>query len=126
MSNAKRPTTARKHTRATEEKRETDLDQGVRLTIEGESYEARIGDVTPAIARELRKHTGMGFMTLMNTMSVDPDVDLVSAFVWVARRIKGEFVAFDDVIVGYSALLADGFEMGETDAEKVSADSPEA
>lgn len=120
-----RPTTARKVTRKTEEKRDDALDQGVSLTIDGESYVVRVGDVTPQIARELRNESGMSFMRLIGTVSSDPDIDVISAFVWLARRIRGEDVAFGDVEVTYGQILSDGFDVSVPDAAEV-ADSPEA
>lgn len=120
-----RPSLARKHTTSSEKKRDEALDAGVRLTIEGVVYEARVGDVTPAIARELRQAIGMGFMGLMNTVAEDPDIDVVSAFVWVARRIKGEFVAFEDVEVSYKQMLSEGFDVDVAGAEEVDTDDPQ-
>src|SRR5687768_12770019 len=111
MSNTKRPTTARKVTRTTEASREDALDQGLRITFEDEVFEVRVGDITSALARELRGHLGFGPMQLIRQCAVDPDVDLLSAFVWLARRIGGEFVRFDDVEVTYAQLLSDGFDV---------------
>lgn len=120
-----RPSLSRAHTRSSEAKRDEALDTGARITIEGEAFEARIGDVTPSIARELRRATGGGFMSLLSTMADDPDVDVVSAFVWVARRIRGEAIALDDVNVTYAQMLADGFDVQEAGAEIVEADDPQ-
>ena len=118
-----RPPLDRKVTRKSEEKRDEALDQGLKLTIDGEVYEARVGDVTPDIARELRSYTGKGFMNLIQTTAEDPDIDVISAFVWVARRIRGESVAFEDVSISYSQMLSDGFDVALPGAED--ADSPE-
>ena len=117
--------TAKSKQRAAVSKEEA-LSQGYRLTIEGETFEAQLGDVTPAIARELRKHTGFGFLGLMRAMSTDADVDLVSAAVWVARRVAGEVVHLNDVEVGYAAMLADGFGVEVAESEKADAPDPEA
>jgi hypothetical protein len=111
MSNTKRPTTARKVTRTTEESRQEALNQGLRITIEGEVYEVRVGDLGKHLAAELRSQIGCGPMQLIRTCAVDPDIDLLSAFVWLARRIKGEMVAFDEVEVTYAQLLSDGFDV---------------
>ena len=121
----KRPPLAQKHTRASEGNREQALDEGLKLTIDGEVFEARVGDVTPAIARELRRNIGMGFMSLMQETARDPDIDVISAFVWVARRIRGEVVAFDDVAVSYEQMLSEGFDVDTTESEDLD-DSPEA
>lgn len=111
MSNTQRPTTARKVTRTTEANREDALDQGLRITLEGEVHEVRVGDITSSMARELRAHTGFGPMQLIRQCAVDPDVDLLSAFVWLARRINGEPVRFEEVEVTYAQLLSDGFDV---------------
>lgn len=111
MSNTKRPTTARKVTRTSETNRESALDQGLRITMEGDVFEVRVGDITPSLARELRQHIGCGPMQLIRQCAVDPDVDLISAFAWLARRIAGELVRFEDVEVTYAQLLADGFDV---------------
>lgn len=120
-----RPPLARKHTRTTEENRNAGLDAGVRITIDGEAYEVRMGDVTPDISRELRRHTGMGFRVLMESIGVDPDIDTLSAFAWVARRIRGEYVAFDEVVVTYAQMLSDGFDVEPVGAEDLDDLPPE-
>lgn len=108
---AKRPSTARKVTRSTESARESALDQGLSITLDGQTHEVRVGDISSSIARELRAHVGFGPMQLIRQCAIDPDVDLISAFVWLARRINGEHVAFNDVEVTYGQLLADGFDV---------------
>lgn len=111
MTTPARPSTARKVTRKTEESRESALDQGLRISMDGEVFEVRIGDITPTMARELRSKVGFGPMQLVAQCAADPDVDLLSAFVWLARRIAGELVRFEDVEVTYAQLLSDGFDV---------------
>lgn len=111
MTTPSRPTTARKVTRKTEAKREDALDQGLRITLDGEVFDVRLGDITSTMARELRAKLGFGPMQLVGQLAVDPDVDLLSAFVWLARRIAGELVRFEDVEVTYAQLLSDGFDV---------------
>lgn len=123
MSN--RPSLARKVTPKSEKNRADALSQGVRISVDGESYEIRMGDVTPALARELRRTVGKSFNALMDEMGRDPDIDSISEFVWLARRLKGDVVALDDVEVDYRAMLDDGFEIDVAGAEEVD-DSPEA
>lgn len=126
-TSTKRPSTARKVTRKTEEKRKSGLNDGLRIILtNGESYEARYGDVSPQIARELRRNIGTGFQGLMNSLATDPDVDLLSAFVWVARRCRGEVVAFDSVWITYEDLDADGFDIKRTQDDPEGEDDPEA
>jgi hypothetical protein len=106
--------------------KEEALSQGYRLTIDGEVYQAQLGDVTPAIARELRKHTGYGFLGMLRALTTDADVDLVSAAVWVARRIEQDPVPFEEVEVTYKQMLGDGFEVAVAEDEKADAPDPEA
>lgn len=120
-----RPALDRKPTRKSEENRESALDQGIKITIDDEVYEARIGDVTPDIARELRARSGMGFIRLVNEAAQDPDIDLISAIVWVARRIRGEDVDFGDVNVTYRQMLSAGFDVALPGAEDLGGDHPE-
>lgn len=127
MSNTQtRPSLAKKHTRKSEEGREDVLNAGARIKIDDVWHEARLGDVTPTIGRELRTATGMSFMKLLGTLGEDPDLDVLQAFVFVARRIKGEVVSIDDVAVSYEAIFADDFEVVAAGAEEVDAANPEA
>jgi hypothetical protein len=125
MSNTKRPTTARKVTRSTEENRQDALEQGVRITIDGESYEVRLADVTPNLTRELRRQTGMSFNQLMREVVTDPDLDSLAGFVWMARRIAGESIEIDDVMVTYAQILDEGFEVA-VPGKRTEDDDPEA
>lgn len=121
-----RPTTARKVTRKTEEKRDAALDEGLRLTIDGQEYVVRAGDLTALDSRELRRQVGMSFTGLMSAFQSDPDIDLIAAVVWLARRIKGEVVTYEAVAgdMGYDVL--DTIEFAEADAEEADASDPEA
>lgn len=121
---AARPALARKVTPGSEKSRLDALDQGVKFTIDDATYEVRVGDVTPQLGREIRNSLGMSFQKLMDEVVRDVDVDTISAFVWIARRIKGEQVALDDVTVTYADMLSDGFDIDVAGAEEVE-DSPE-
>ena len=113
-----RPSVARKVTRKTTEKQDSDLSIGARVEIDGEAYEVRVGDVMPALARELRLLTGMGFLRLLDEMRRDPDIDLISTFVWVARRIRGENVTLEECEVGYDVVGdPDRFDMAQAGVE---------
>ena len=119
-----RPNLARKVTRKTVEKADADLSRGCRITIGEDDYEVRVGDVTPAAARELRRLTGYSFMHLLDAMSTDPDIDLIQSFMWLARTLRGDTVdgrpvGLDDVDVSYADMLADDFDMAEAGPEVV-------
>lgn len=123
---ASRPSAARKHTRSTDTARADANEQGLKITLEGEVYEVRLGDVTSNLTRELRRGTGISFNQLMREVTTDPDVDSIAGFVWLARRIAGEKVDIDDVLVTYGQLLGDDFEVAMPDAREVGGDDPEA
>lgn len=123
---ANRPSLARKVTPKSEAKRTEALDEGIRMTVEGETYEVRLGDITPQVARELRRATGGSFNALREELGSDPDIDSISAFVWLARRIRGEILSLDDVAIGYAVILGDGFDVETTDGPEEVGDSPEA
>ena len=125
MSNTQRPSLQRQHTRSTKAKQASELDQGYRLVVDGEVYEARVGEVTVPIARELRRGIGTGFVGLLQQLATDPDIDVVAAAIWVARRIRGEQIGLDDVEFGYGQLAGDGFEISTPGAEEHDLADPE-
>ena len=129
MSDAGRPSLQRTHTRDTEKKRQENLNLGARITVNGDVFEARLGDITPAFGRPIRAEIGYGFMDLLDRMSEAPELDYVAEFLWVARRIRGEAVELDDIELDYADLLDEGFEVGDPgappDAEEEGV-SPEA
>jgi hypothetical protein len=115
MSNTKkapatRPALNRKVTRSTEQKRKQALEQGLVITIDDERYEVRVGDVTPSMARDLRRETGFGTFGLLQAMTSRQglDIDIIQSFMWLARRISGEYgVQLDDCVFDYNVMLDD-------------------
>jgi hypothetical protein len=124
MTTTSRPP-ARKRTARTETSRTEALERGLRITLDGEAYEIRLGDVTSTVTRELRRATGMSFNQVMNLVQTDPDSDVIAAFVWMARRINGEAVDIDDVVITYTQLLGDGFDI-DVAGDRSEDDGPEA
>lgn len=120
-----RPSLTPKVTRGTEANRTSELEQGVTLTIEGEDFTVRVGDISPMLARELRANYGGSFNALQMELATDPYIDSISTFVWLARRVRGEQVAFTEVGVTIDQMLSDGFDVRQAGAEVVD-DSPEA
>jgi hypothetical protein len=90
VSNTKRPPLQRQHTRSTEKKRDAALDVGLTIVVDGAEYTVRQGDLTSLDTMALRRETGFSFRSLLVSFQQDPDVDLVAALVWLARRIAGE------------------------------------
>lgn len=124
-SPATRPTLQPKVTRKSEEKRENALDDGLKITIDGEVHVVRDGDITAQIARELRAVSGMSYLRLVQTIKGDADIDVLSAFVWLSRRILGEVVSLDEVSVTYDEILDDGFDISRPGAEVLDTSNPE-
>lgn len=111
MTTTSRPSAARRHTRTTEKKTTDELEKGLRITLDGEVFEVRLADVTSTLTRELRRGTGLSFTRLMDEIMTEPDADSIAGFVWLARRIRGERVEIDDVVVTYAQLLDEGFDV---------------
>ena len=105
MSNAQRPSAARKHTRTTKAKRDDELSSGLQITLDGETYVVRQGDMTSRIERELRREYGGSFEALKRELGTDPGADSIATFIWLARRVAGEQVTLDDVEVSYADML---------------------
>lgn len=93
-----RPNLQRKHTRTTQAKKQAQQDQGVSITLDGRTYTVMAGDLNALDARALRQALGHGLPKLIELLSTDPDIDLVAAVIWLARRIDGERgLTFDEV-----------------------------
>jgi len=128
LSNTQRPSLQRKHTRTTKANKAEALDTGMTVVMpDGPRHTVRLGDVTPQIARELRAAIGTGVLGLMEQLgSKDADLDLVQAFIFVARRIAGEAVTLDDCEVTYADMLSDDFDVVVAGAEEPDGSDPEA
>ena len=125
MSNTKRPSAARKHTRTTEAKQDAELDQGISFTDEdGTRLTVRVRDVKGKHDAALVAATGVDFMGLMAKASERQGTDLMAALVWFGRLVNGrEDKSYDETLedFGYADLLA--AELDEADKED---DRPEA
>ena len=128
MSNTQRPSLERRYTRTPKANKAEALDTGMTVVMpDGATHTVRIGDVTPQIARELRAAIGTGVLGLMEQLgSKDADLDLVQAFIFVARRIAGEAVTLDDCEVTYADMLSDDFDVVVAGAEEPDGSDPEA
>jgi hypothetical protein len=121
---ATRPSLARKVTPRSEANRENALDEGVRMVVDGVEYVVRIGDMSAPVAREFRRNYGASFNALRDELAGDPDLDSIAAFMWLAKRLEGESLDFDEVSVSYAQML-EGFEITTAGPSEVE-DSPEA
>ncbi len=97
---------------------------GMRIEVDGQTYTIREADLTPHDVRALRKETGFSFVGLARELQSDPDIDLIAALVWLARRCAGEVVSYDTVLdeMGYDSEIDVSVEDKRTKAD----DSPEA
>ena len=124
MSNAVRPSAARKETRKTKESRQAILEQGIRLTVADAVYEVRLGDVDAATERRFRRAYGAPVMGLMEEFSNAPGLDTFAGLIWLSRILKGEDVELDDVEFTYAD--AEAMDAETTGPEEAETDSPEA
>lgn len=126
MSTApQRPTLVRKVTPKSEASRKAALEDGVRISIGGETFEVRVGDISARDERELRREWGGSFQDLSEELGDKPGIDSISAFVWFSRRMRGDEVAIDDVNYTYADVFGDDFDVDVIGAEVVG-DGPEA
>lgn len=85
---ATRPTTARKHTRTTEAKRDEGLDQGISFVdTDGTRLAVRVRDVKGRHDAALVRATGLDFMGLLGALSKRQGLDLLAAVVWFGRLV---------------------------------------
>lgn len=63
---------------------------GIRITLDGVAYTVHIGEVSALDSAALRRATGMSMAGLLKAIGPDPDIDIVAALVWLARRQDGE------------------------------------
>jgi hypothetical protein len=118
-----RPSVQRKHTRASEQKRADALDEGIRIVLAGTAYEVRAGDLTAMDSLACRQQTGMPFAGILEAFGTAPDIDLVAAVMWLARRVKGErTLSFEAVAseLRYGDVL--DIEVEDVGPEEVGAD----
>lgn len=74
------------------------MDQGFVVSVGGEQFTVRLGDMTALDTMALRRETGFTFLTLTKALEEAPDLDLIAVLVWLARRTSGEkTLAFNDV-----------------------------
>lgn len=124
MSNTQRPTLQRKDTRKSKEARQAALEQGVTIKVGEDSYEVRLGDITPILARRFRKEVGSPFSEVMSELETgSSDIDSIAAVIWMAQLLRGDEIRFDEVDFGYGDIEDLEVETATDDAED---EGPEA
>jgi len=86
----------------------------IRISVDGQHYTFRPGDVTALDAQALRRATGMSMRGLWDAAQNDPDIDVIASLVWLARRAKEPSLSYETVAkaIGYDSDIA-----AEADAE---------
>lgn len=123
---ARRPSLAKKPTRAGKDKQDSVLNDGVRLVVGDVVWQVTAGDMNGLHARELRRQVGITFPGLMAVLQSEYfDVDMVAALIWLRRLIDGEDVTYTQVAseTGYEVL--DDFSLGGPEDDDDGADVPE-
>jgi hypothetical protein len=69
----------------------------ITIKVDGAVYTVRPGEVTANLVGQLRRVTGFSLQGLMAAAGEDPDLDVIAALVWMARRQAGENVNYEKV-----------------------------
>lgn len=94
----------------------------ITIKVDDETYTVRPSELNAKLAGQLRKESSMSVRSVMVAAGEDPDLDVIAALVWLARRQRGEDVSWDEVA---EAISYDS-DFGATDEpEPEDADSPE-
>lgn len=87
----RRPSLAKKQTRASRQAQDDALDFGVRIRMDGQVYEIRAGDLNALDSLALKQQVGITFPQLVvETSAGNPDLVEFAAIIWLARRLAGE------------------------------------
>lgn len=115
-----RPSLERRDTRKSKQARKDGMDLGVSIRLDGTTYTVTQGEMTGQLVMHLRRETGYSFRGLLVAAAKDPDIDVIAALVWLARRQAGELLlSFEEVAeeIGYDV---------DVDLVEPEADPPEA
>lgn len=98
------PATASRTSAAQRRRKPTSADSpGVQIEYDGRTYVIRQSDLTPRDVVALRKETGFaGWLGLLETADSGFDLDVLAAFLWLARRHDGDDVSYESVLDGMS------------------------
>lgn len=91
-------------------------DFALTVTVDGTAYTVRAGELNSRDITNLRRETGFSFRGLMDAAAKDPDIDIVAAIVWLARRKAGELLLSFEMVaseIGYDSEIELVDEPGE-------------
>ncbi len=92
----------------------------ITVKLDGNAYTFRMSEVSALDTGTLRRATGMSLSKIMQCALEDPDIDVVSALVWLARRQNGE------PKLTYGAVAGELGYDSEFDLETEEVEAPEA
>lgn len=122
MSNAKRPSAARRHTRTTEANADAELDRGIAFTDDdGTRLQVRVRDVKGRHDAALVEATGYDFLSLLEKASERQGMDLMAALVWFGRFVNGRVdKTYEDTLdeFGFAEFLASDFDEPKKDDDR--------
>lgn len=101
---------------------------GMQIDWNGKTYIIRESDLTPRDVAALRREAGFaGWLGLTTEAKRGFDLDVLAALLWLARRVKGEFVPFEAVLdeMSYEGEIEIGVEDKRSKSDEGD-DSPEA
>jgi len=68
----------------------SDASTAMAIAINGKPYSLNPMDLSSNDVAALRQATGMSLRRVFELAETDPDIDVIAAFVWMARRAAGE------------------------------------
>ncbi len=78
-------------------RREEAAKASVTITVDGVAHTFRPVEVSANMIGQLRRATGMSLAECMEAAQKSPDLDVLAAMVWLARRQAGEAITYDEV-----------------------------
>lgn len=115
---ASRPSTTRKHTRASEDKRTTELDESFGVRIDGKDFVLTPADITGVQEMRIRRETGYSVATLLHALQTSPGVDLIGIFVWIVEWTGNHSDATLEEVLGRYSYGSDVDIVGDTNASE--------
>ncbi len=79
----------------------------ITISVDGTIYTMRPSELSAADGAKVRAATGMSLRSILAAAQTDPDLDVIAAVVWLARRQAGENVGFAEVAeaIGYDVKI---------------------
>lgn len=96
------------------------------IKVDGQpTYTLRFNDLSAVDAAACRRETGLSLAGVMQAGMKDPDLDVIAAIAWLARRQAGDDVPFEEVAAEFTYDRDYEQSDDEADAVPQDPDSPE-